>query len=422
MKDIRSNVGVEQPVFPVFCKLAMAREKGGVTTSSGIALVCGRRTKGNAPREDRWEDVLTVPVSTEFVVDLVRWGGLDASMPEESQRRAEFMSLLALHPDARLRAAAACEKGLADSSLMSLLKDSSHEVRCNLSLNLDAVGRLSPQQAIALADEDGQILENVMDSMVDALYQSSTELLKWKKICPKNEQELNFVNALPKTIACLQEKVRVLLSACWEHPDLSVRQQTRLLDHRLKQLEEVCPQRVKRPPFVRKSASAFGLNLYGRSQDYVYALSFMKSDESTGELIPDRQLSMLMIPIDGLDTVSKSLPVGLETDAVMIRLAQHPSREVRTAVAGRDGLPSAAIDCLKHDKSFDVREALLGNEAVLTELADKDILRLLADDPGLLESAFAYGCPSERIGRLLTDHFSDSPDPYVAETLATISD
>lgn len=305
---------------------------------------------------------------------------------------------------------------------MSLLKDSSHEVRCNLSLNLDAVGRLSPQQAIALADEDGQILENVMDSMVDALYQSSTELLKWKKICPKNEQELNFVNALPKTIACLQEKVRVLLSACWEHPDLSVRQQTRLLDHRLKQLEEVCPQRVKRPPFVRKSASAFGLNLYGRSQDYVYALSFMKSDESTGELIPDRQLSMLMIPIDGLDTVAKSLPVGLETDAVMIRLAQHPSREVRTAVAGRDGLPSAAIDCLKHDKSFDVREALLGNEAVLTELADKDILRLLADDPGLLESAFGYGCPSERIGRLLTDHFSDSPDPYVAETLATISD
>ena len=69
----------------------------------GIGLMCGKRQANVTD----WLESITVAVSTDFVTDLVRWGGVDATMPEEAAERASFMNLLARHPDARLRAAAA---------------------------------------------------------------------------------------------------------------------------------------------------------------------------------------------------------------------------------------------------------------------------------------------------------------------------
>ena len=69
------------------------------------------------------------------------------------------------------------------------------------------------------------------------------------------------------------------------------------------------------------------------------------------------------------------------------------------------------------DTTYDVRQALLGNEEILTELTDKDILNLIQGDPGLLNEAFGFGCASNRISRLLRETFGQSDDPFIAETL-----
>ena len=86
---------------------------------SGIGLISGKRMTGS----DEWDEIITVAVSTEFVADLVRWGGMDAAMPEEAMRRAAFMNLLARHPDARLRTAAATEPNLTAESVTLLADD-----------------------------------------------------------------------------------------------------------------------------------------------------------------------------------------------------------------------------------------------------------------------------------------------------------
>ena len=90
---------------------------------------------------------------------------------------------------------------------------------------------------------------------------------------------------------------------------------------------------------------------------------------------------------------------------------------MRSEVARRDALPTEAVETLCTDTTYDVRQALLGNENVLTELTDKDILNLIKGDPGLLNDAFGYGCASNRISRLLRETFGQSDDPFIAETL-----
>lgn len=86
----------------------------------------------------------------------------------------------------------------------------------------------------------------------------------------------------------------------------------------------------------------------------------------------------------------------LKRTPFVIRLASHPSRAVRSEVARRDALPTEAVEALCTDTTYDVRQALLGNEEILTELTDKDILNLIKGDPGLLNDAFGYGCASNR--------------------------
>ena len=92
----RSLPLILQPGFPGYNDLLKL-------APCGIGLMCGKRQANVTD----WLESITVAVSTDFVTDLVRWGGVDATMPEEAAERASFINLLARHPDARLRAAAA---------------------------------------------------------------------------------------------------------------------------------------------------------------------------------------------------------------------------------------------------------------------------------------------------------------------------
>ena len=379
----------------------------------GIGLMCGKRQANVTD----WLESITVAVSTDFVTDLVRWGGVDATMPEEAAERASFMNLLARHPDARLRAAAAGEPNLSAETVRRLAGDASHDVKNNLSLNAPAIACLTFDEAVAFAREDGQLIENTMDSMVDAAIQAKRNCAQQCSDRPRTVEELERINSIEQEIQTILEKARRLIAHFYDHPDLSVRQQTRLLQARLGDVDDDLPKRRMTIPRCRRSASAFGLDLYGRPEDYVYALVFLKKEEKTGAVIAISDAPKLMIPVDGLENVARELPANNETTPFVNRLAKHPSRAVRSEVARRDALPTEAVETLCTDTTYDVRQALLGNENVLTELTDKDILNLIKGDPGLLNDAFGYGCASNRISRLLRETFGQSDDPFIAETL-----
>ena len=382
----------------------------------GIGLMCGKRQTNVTD----WIESITVAVSTDFVTDLVRWGGVEASMPEEAAERASFMNLLARHPDARLRAAAAGEPNLSAETVRRLAGDASHDVKNNLSLNAPAIACLTFDEAVAFAREDGQLIENTMDSMVDAAIQAKRNCAQQCSDRPRTVEELERINSIEKEIQTILEKARRLIAHFYDHPDLSVRQQTRLLQARLGDVDDDLPKRRMPIPRRRRSASAFGLDLYGWPEDYVYALVFLKKEEKTGAVIAISDAPKLMIPVDGLENIARELPANNETTPLVIRLAKHPSRAVRSEVARRDALPTEAVETLCTDTTYDVRQALLGNENVLTELTDKDILNLIKGDPGLLNDAFGYGCASNRISRLLRETFGQSDDPFIAETLEAL--
>lgn len=402
----RSLPLILQPGFPGYNDLLKL-------APCGIGLMCGKRQANVTD----WIESITVAVSTDFVTDLVRWGGVDASMPEEAAERASFMNLLARHPDARLRAAAAGEPNVSAETVRRLAGDASHDVKNNLSLNAPAIACLTFDEAVAFAREDGQLIENTMDSMVDAAIQAKRNCAQQCSDRPRTVEELERINSIEKEIQTILEKARRLIAHFYDYPDLSVRQQTRLLQARLGDVDDDLPKRRMTIPRRRRSASAFGLDLYGRPEDYVYALVFLKIEEKTGAVIAISDAPKLMIPVDGLENVARELPANNETTPFVIRLAKHPSRAVRSEVARRDALPTEAVETLCTDTTYDVRQALLGNENVLTELTDKDILNLIKGDPGLLNDAFGYGCASNRISRLLRETFGQSDDPFIAETL-----
>lgn len=395
-----------QPQLPEFRKLIKR-------APSGIGLISGKRMTGS----DEWDEIITVAVSTEFVADMVRWGGMDAAMPEEAMRRAAFMNLLARHPDARLRTAAATEQNLTAESVTLLANDASHDVKNNLSLNAQAVGLMSFDQAVAFACEDGQLIENTMESMTQAANNAYHNPLRQKSEAATVEEFERSV-AFEKQYEALAEKARKLIEHFYEHPDLSVRQEARILQDRLEKFSDEVPKR--RLPFTRRrrSASEFGLDLYGRPQDYVYALVFL--EEVEGDLRAAGSTPKLMIPVDGLEGVARDLPINGDTEPFVIRMANHPARAVRSEVARRDALPSDAVKALCADSTYDVRQALLANEDILADLSDKEILNIIKADPGLLSESFGFGCASSRISRLLRETYGDSKDPYILETISCL--
>ena len=270
----RSLPLILQPGFPGYNDLLKL-------APCGIGLMCGKRQANVTD----WLESITVAVSTDFVTDLVRWGGVDATMPEEAAERASFMNLLARHPDARLRAAAAGEPNLSAETVRRLAGDASHDVKNNLSLNAPAIACLTSDEAVAFAREDGQLIENTMDSMVDATIQAKRNCAQQCSDRPRTVEELERINSIEKEIQTILEKARRLIAHFYDHPDLSVRQQTRLLQARLRDVDDDLPKRRMPIPRRRRSASAFGLDLYGRPEDYVYALVFLKKEEKTGAVI-----------------------------------------------------------------------------------------------------------------------------------------
>lgn len=407
--------------YPAFrCLADVGSCEDALSFGCGIALACGRFVPGQTSDQDRWEGIRTAALSTELVLELLSW---DAACPHagwHQERRQEFMNWLGLHPDARLRAAAAAEPTIVPSLVRQLAADPAYAVRCALSQNACAVSAMKSDLAVRFASEDAEIAENAMHSMLEALEQRMLECDEVKGRRPRSVEEFNRIHQLPEEVEKLRRKVRELARVFAEHEDPNVKQCARETADRLHFLCESVDKGLVRRPGRKTSwtSAAFDCGL----DDCVYALVYLEIDEESGETVADCKIAAVPISLGALQAAASQLPVGRKTDDVVLRLAGHGADVVRAAVASRAALPFQAIERLKKDKTYAVRRALLNNESLLAEFSEKDILEMLGEDPGLVEDAFGWGSTSPRIGAMLKKRFAGSPDPHLREIVSKLED
>lgn len=385
----------------------------------GIALACGRFSRGQDAERNVWEEGF-VALPSELAAELISWDAMRTPASCREQRRQEFMSWLGLHPDARLRALAAGEPGIVDAIVKKLAVDSAYAVRSALSQNPSLVASMKTSLAVSMVNGDADLIENLLCSMTEALEMKIRECQGMQGQRPRSVEDFNRVHQLPRELDRLRKKTQELIEIFIKHTDPCVRRYAFEQNARFKLLTESSGEHAVRHPSRRIRPSVFDFE--GEPDEREYALVYLTVDEDGERVAIERYMGALPISLDALARAAAQLPQGAASDAFVLRLAGHPAAAVRAAVASRDGLPIRAVELLKKDKTHAVRRSLLNNEAVLMELSGEDVLGILANDASLLDETLGMFCPSSRINRVLKENLSESGDPYVREVVSRLED
>ena len=376
----------------------------------GIALASFRLNAEGNPSEEK----LLLPVSAAYVANVLEGNAL-RNLSDAEKR---FVNRLALNPDARLRTVAAAVEGALDSeTVRKLAKDPAFAVRRELSLNDDAVGKLSAAECVALTRNDAALVENVLVTLERIVHESARAL---------GDEDLDAPEEIQNEKIAAIEKLRFVVYAYKGHSDRTVRNEVADAEEELKEAENAptfaAPAEVVKLRKLRR-ARALRDSFVGNPGDY--AVGFVFLDEtalSDGSVALDAESPVLRIPLDAYGEVIRDLPNGESRDVFLERFAANADARIRETVAGIECLPAAALDALKTDDNYDVRLALLQNESALTELSEKEILGLIRDDTGLVRDAFEYVTVGARMRGILEKAFEDSDDPGVAELLEAVGD
>ena len=175
---------------------------------------------------------------SEAVVELLSCdaGRLDGERLTE--RRSEFVPWLGMHPDARLRAAAAAEPQISPVLVRILAADPAYEVRRQLSQNVDAVSVMKPDLVVKFAADDAELIENVLSTMLEALAQKMQECAEIQDERAHNIDEFNKIHHLPVDIKNLKRRLEEVVQFFAEHADPNVRREARGTEARLHSLCE----------------------------------------------------------------------------------------------------------------------------------------------------------------------------------------
>ena len=384
----------------------------------GILLVSGRLASPEA-QPAALEDCIFAPLSAALAAEVLEQSRDFYDYPRTHRGALhEFLLRLAGHPDARLREAAAGEAGLSPETLRALSADVSYQVRKALSANEDALMRLSPEACIALAESDGELAENVLSALENCLAQAFGRLLSPEDEGDAAEADEGDAAGAAYETACAHLEAAV--AALADHADPGVRTAAAEAKRRLADCgapeAKAGRRRALRRWRARVSDEASADCAFGRAGDWVCALAF--ADESGVK--PEAKAAFLLLPVDSIDSMLYSLPYTEDFNGIVERLARHPSRTIRAAVAARDCLPKAAVEALKADGTYEVREALLRNNDALAELSPEEIVALIRSDAGLADCTFGRGGSESRPVRILRDAFAGTKDPYMAEVLAEL--
>ena len=366
--------------------------------STGLAIVSGKRA---IDQESIWPmtDCLVTPVDSSTVVALFCQMSLktsDALGPQESQ--VALMNALAHHDDPRLREAVAQDAELSAEAVARLSHDPAYAVRLALLSNVEAIKQLDDQTLKAVIGDDVALLINALTSI---------ETWTCLSLLDPSMNEDETVH--------LKAKAEAYVEAGLKHPDFEVRERAYRMKGTIQDaIEKPVETKARYDRYVRQYDTV-PLDLTGLPGDDIYGLAMLD-----GEV--DAKTPMMILPLTIHAEVARLLPQVASSVTMVERLASHPSIEVRKAVAQREGLSSQALETLKADRRYAIRDALLNNDDVLEQLTPDEVIEMIGDDSILFASVFGYGCTNSRLRRRFEARYGESKDPYFLETLANMKD
>lgn len=347
----------------------------------GFSVVC-RPTPSTDTVADDDADAQTVTVAIPralmlgllFEMRNVEWSA------EQIEAASAFFNRLADSDDAEFRLRAAASPLLREDAALKLLKDPAHDVRKALAENVDAQALVPVNDRLLLTEKDVDVREAMLESALKA----------WEKACRQDEDQAS----------ARRKEAEALATESLRHASPNVCDVAACV---LEKLEKNVPA-VPENDAVSWSTLAFW-NTHKQSVRFEELLAarsrwafFLVEDDADEE-----EGAELPLPYPALQTLASKLAVSEFHDGALLleRLACHPDRFIRAAVAGRDDVPVEVYARFKAETDYVVRRALLTNPNALEAMSEETMERLVGNDPMLLCEAYKQ-TESEKLDELMT--------------------
>ncbi len=347
----------------------------------GFSVVC-RPTPSTDTEADDDADAQTVTVAIPRALMLDLLGAMKDVEWSSGQIEAAtvFYNRLADSGDAEYRLKAAASPLLRGDAALQLLKDPAHDVRLALAQNVDAQALLSTDERLLLSEKDVDVRSALLESA----------LKNWEKACRQDEE----------LVLKLRKKAETLATESLRHASPNVCDVAADVLEKLEKNVPAAPAKdtvsSSAPAFwnTHKQSARFEELLAARSR-WAFFLVEDDADEEEGAELP--------LPYPALQTLASKLAVSEFNDGALLleRLACHPDRFIRAAVAGRDDVPIEVYARFKAETDYLVRKALLTNPNALEVMSDETMERLVGNDPMLLCEAYKQ-TESEKLDELMT--------------------
>lgn len=347
----------------------------------GFSVVC-RPTPSTDTEADDDADAQTVTVAIPRALMLDLLGAMKGVEWSAGQREAAgaFFNRLAELGDAEYRLKAAASPLLRGNAALQLLKDPAHDVRLALAQNVDAQALLSTDERLLLSEKDVDVRSALLESA----------LKNWEKACRQDEE----------LVLKLRGEAQVLATESLRHASPNVCDAAADVLEKLEKNMPAAPANDTVSPSAlafwntHKQSARFEELLAARSR-WAFFLVEDDGDEEEG--------AELTLPYPALQTLASKLAVSEFHDGALLleRLACHPDRFIRAAVAGRDDVPIEVYARFKAETDYLVRKALLTNPNALEVMSDETMERLVGNDPMLLCEAYKQ-TESEKLDELMT--------------------
>lgn len=341
-----------------------------------------------------------------------------SNYPEALQEGAlAFINLLAQHPSAKLRCAAAETDALSAEAIRALARDPSRSVRIALLANDAALEKLAAEDCIALAGSDADLVARLVNKLElsvrrafaarDAERAAARAAVLRKAaagLSGAGKADIKAAAALDDALALLEE-----IDAGVFRPDPALVQQ---------QAERASMGDAA----ARERRRSERIGAFGRPGEWGFALVFARR-RSLGCNDAEPVGPMLPLSIKRFESVfaAVSSPDVWMPDEFVVRLAESRSADVRELISDRDRLLSdEALEALMRCGDYEVRLNLLAHREA-NGLADEDAPALLQGDPDLFLDAFEYGKASEGLLDELQAMYGCSSDPDVKACLSALS-
>lgn len=347
----------------------------------GFSVVC-RPTPSTDTEADDDADAQTVTVAIPRALMLDLLGAMKGVEWSAGQLEAAgaFFNSLTESGDAEYRLKAAASPLLRGDAALLLLKDPAHDVRLALAQNVDAQALLSTDKRLLLSEKDVDVRSALLESA----------LKNWEKACRQDEE----------LVLKLRKEAETLATESLRHASPNV---CDIAADVLENLEKNMPaaptkDRVSSSALAfwntHKQSARFEELLAARSR-WVFFLVGDDTDEEEGAELP--------LPYPALQTLASKLAVSEFHDGALLleRLACHPDRFIRAAVAGRDDVPVEVYACFKAETDYVVRRALLTNPNALEVMSEETMERLVGNDPMLICEAYKQ-TESTKLDELMT--------------------